>query len=306
MGHNLWWKKLVKVKPLFNTFYALPAPHQKQVKCHHCQGEHITQEEFRRFSRLFSPVSFILIAFNISGWKCNFYSSEKTETYLRLMLQRSFLLPVKAKHFGRISTHKAQPVHNETWIFSSYQIRFSPILPYLIRRHHNYKVIPIFPRIFYQFMEELSLVLHSPLSFISNSVLGPRYCLLYGYLIHQIIFLFIPSVLIHIILSSVWFYSENDMSPHSFLTYHLVFSLESSSIVKANIWAPYLPVYNHEWDFTALGIMTKSSNPVYRSFVVCFLYWPSAPSSVMFSPSPFFLFLFLLFSLWTPSSCLIL
>lgn len=71
---------------------------------------------------------------------------------------------------------------------------------------------------------------------------------------------------------------------HSWPT-QLVFSLESSSIVKANIWAAYLPVYNHEWNFTALGIMTKSSSPVYRSFLVCFLYWPSAPSSVMFSPS---------------------
>ena len=129
-------------------------PHQKQVKCHHCQGEQITQEEFRRFSRLCSPVSLILIAFNMPGWKCNFYSNEKTETYLRLTLQHSFLLPIKANHFGRISTHKTQPVHNETWVFPSDQIRSSPIL-YLIRWHHNYNtnlsqnILPIYGRVIF-------------------------------------------------------------------------------------------------------------------------------------------------------------
>lgn len=86
-------------------------------------------------------------------------------------------------------------------------------LPFLISLDGITITIWIFPRIFYQFMEELSLVLHSPLSFISNSVLGPRYCLLYRYLINQIIFLFITSVLMQIILFSVWFYSGNVLSP---------------------------------------------------------------------------------------------
>ena len=82
-------------------------------------------------------------------------------------------------------------------------------LPFFISLDGITITIPIFPRIFYQFMEELSLILHSPLSFISNSVLGRRYCLLYRYLIHQTIYLFITSVLMQIILFSVWFYPGN-------------------------------------------------------------------------------------------------
>ena len=49
-------------------------------------------------------MSYILISFSI----------EETEIYIRLMFQYLFLSYLKASHFGGISTHETQPVHNET------------------------------------------------------------------------------------------------------------------------------------------------------------------------------------------------
>lgn len=71
--------------------------------------------------------------------------------------------------------------------------------------------------------------------------------------------------------------------PHPFLTKStLVSTAWPESLGKTYIGALYLPVYNHEWNSTALGIKTKYSNLVYKFFVVCYFCCSSASFSTTF------------------------